>query len=741
MRELMEKTASSLRREGILATAQKGKNYICDHIGHRDALKNCFVDVLFINGCTLPHPMRYRVSHQQEQLRMANITSNVVYFEELEMEMVNLARVFVFFRCPYTDVIGQFIEQAKKYNKTVVFDIDDLVFDRVYTDTVRYVQQMKDTDRRLYDAGVERIGRTLALCGIATTTTEALADELRKYADTVYVNRNVASDQMVMLSEQAMKELDGAWPERKRGHGSRRRLEKRQGQVSIGYFSGSITHNDDFAFILPALIRIMKENTAVHLYLVGELDLPGELEGFKNRIHSIGFMDWKELPFILAQMDINLAPLEDTVFNRAKSENKWVEASLVKVITLASSVGAFKRMIRNGETGVLCQNSEEDWYREISQLIRDSGLRRRIAEAAYRYVLENCITIETSRVYGEFIKSIMTPNVMFKIPTAQISGGNIVAQRHALVLQKNGMDVSFINDGGEEFSNFACYNTEFPIIRSRSGGRFSAVQGSIDTAVATLYTTVEFVQDYPNIGNRIYLVQGLETMFPPLGSMGRIKASQSYMPIGDFKFITVSKWCQKWLHDKYLVEADYIPNGIDISLFRPVKRDFSGRIRILIEGNSEDPNKNTDESFHIVEFLDPEKYEIWYVSNLGKPKEWYRVNRFFRKVPNAKMPQIYRKCHILLKSSIQESFSYPPLEMLATGGLVVARKNDGNAEYLTHEENCLFYDPEKPASAADVIERLLTDEELRNRLCQKGIETAGERDWSRIDADIWKAYH
>ena len=55
---------------------------------------------------------------------------------------------------------------------------------------------------------------------------------------------------------------------------------------------------------------------------------------------------------VIAEMDINLAPLEDTIFNRAKSENKWIEAALVKVVTIASDVGAFHDCIEDGKTGV-----------------------------------------------------------------------------------------------------------------------------------------------------------------------------------------------------------------------------------------------------------------------------------------------------------------------------------------------------------------------------------------------------
>lgn len=72
------------------------------------------------------------------------------------------------------------------------------------------------------------------------------------------------------------------------------------------------------------------------------------------------FVDWKKLPSLIAEVDINLAPLEQSIFNEAKSENKWVEAALVKVPTVASNVGAFQRMIVSGETGILC-DTEEEW--------------------------------------------------------------------------------------------------------------------------------------------------------------------------------------------------------------------------------------------------------------------------------------------------------------------------------------------------------------------------------------------
>ena len=75
----------------------------------------------------------------------------------------------------------------------------------------------------------------------------------------------------------------------------------------------------------------------------------------------------------------------------------------------------------------------------------------------------------------------------------------------------------------------------------------------------------------------------------------------------------------------------------------------------------------------------------------GKPKEWYRVDKFLSKIPYKNVKSVYQQSDILIKSSYRESFSYPPLEMMETGGFCIVAPNDGNVEYLRNEENCLFY--------------------------------------------------
>ena len=126
------------------------------------------------------------------------------------------------------------------------------------------------------------------------------------------------------------------------------------------------------------------------------------------------------------------------------------------------------------------------------------------------------------------------------------------------------------------------------------------------------------------------------------------------------------------------------------------------------------------------------KTNFWYLSNNRKPKDWYEFDKFWNEIPHEKVKQIYYECDILLKSSWLESFSYPPLEMMATGGYAIVVPNGGNIEYLKDGENCLFYKLGDIYSALKNIKRLISDENLQKHLYENGLETAKKRDWKNF---------
>ena len=106
-------------------------------------------------------------------------------------------------------------------------------------------------------------------------------------------------------------------------------------------------------------------------------------------------MDWRELHEIIASCDINLMPLEDTVFHRAKSENKWMEAAFSEVPTIASYNTEIAANTIDRENIILCDNAIE-WREQLDKMISDKMYRERIARSAFEYVMDNKMTIQCS---------------------------------------------------------------------------------------------------------------------------------------------------------------------------------------------------------------------------------------------------------------------------------------------------------------------------------------------------------
>ena len=337
----------------------------------KDVPRNQYI--LIIDGVEniIPQCTRYRVLNKAEQLRKNGFAVKVVNASKFSLSQAQYASHIIIYRAPWSAQLQLLCDLAREEHKPVYFDIDDLVFDTLYTDQLSYTQGLSEKEKGNYDAGVKNYGKMLAACDGAITSTNQLKEELLKYKDSVLLNRNLASSELIAVSSQFLKEDFGT-----------------DDRIKIGYFSGSISHNENFELIKPAIKEVLDHYSSVELHIVGHLDIPQDMKQYTQRIVVHEYVDWKALPQLISQVDINLAPLVDSVFNRAKSEIKWIEAALVKVPTIASHIGSFEDMMIDGQTGLLAKDSE--WKEKLESLILSADLRRELAENAYDFVLENC---------------------------------------------------------------------------------------------------------------------------------------------------------------------------------------------------------------------------------------------------------------------------------------------------------------------------------------------------------------
>ncbi|NCN26058.1 glycosyltransferase family 4 protein [bacterium] len=105
-----------------------------------------------------------------------------------------------------------------------------------------------------------------------------------------------------------------------------------------------------------------------------------------SRMWHVPFMPPELHPKTLSMcdLDIGLAPLEDTEFNRGKSCIKFYEYASVGTVTLASDVLPY-----SDEVGYLAKNTKKDWYNKLEKLIIDHDFRNKLLTKQQKWVREN----------------------------------------------------------------------------------------------------------------------------------------------------------------------------------------------------------------------------------------------------------------------------------------------------------------------------------------------------------------
>ncbi|HSU04622.1 MAG TPA: glycosyltransferase [Acetobacteraceae bacterium] len=182
----------------------------------------------------------------------------------------------------------------------------------------------------------------------------------------------------------------------------------RQGPVRI-LFMGTLTHDDDFALVEPALARLHDDFPGrVSFDMIG-VSARQKLPDWVNRVPlSIsgnlsypGFVNW-----LIQQpgWDIGIAPLAGTAFNAAKSAIKVMDYAALGLAVLASNVPAYRGSVNKDS---LVFNKETAWYEALSRLVRDPVLRTaRAAETRAAFTTRWTLAAQTESRHAALVEAI-----------------------------------------------------------------------------------------------------------------------------------------------------------------------------------------------------------------------------------------------------------------------------------------------------------------------------------------------
>ena len=342
--------------------------------------------IVFVVEDTEALQYRYRVKNVLEALRGNNEWQAGSYLKsELpSIDFGDIDIIIVLRQAAKDGVVLRLIRRAQADDIRVLYDLDDLVFN--YLDLGLVLESVQEKNWLYwmgYIWGVRRIAKRVDgfIC-----TNDFLARKLeRSFKKPVRAIRNSLNREQIEISDKLIKEKM-AW-------------NKKVASFLIGYFSGSPTHKKDFELVEPELVRFLTKYEDAKLRVVGYMDFSKRMRGMidAGRVEVMKPVDYLELQRLMAEVDVNIAPLVINDFTNCKSELKFFEAAAVETTTIASPTYAFKKAIKDGENGFLAKPGE--WYDKLENLYRNPGENRKIAKRAHRYVLKH--------YYGEeFLKEI-----------------------------------------------------------------------------------------------------------------------------------------------------------------------------------------------------------------------------------------------------------------------------------------------------------------------------------------------
>jgi glycosyltransferase involved in cell wall biosynthesis len=326
--------------------------------------------VLFVCGIE-GAPLRYRARLPAEALELLGVESEVRHYRDPALEqLVASADAVVMYRVPATVQVLALIDAARAEGTPVLFDVDDLIFDPSVGEAIPALKLLPPEDAELWMQGVHRYRTTMEACDMFVGSTRALVDHAARVTGMPAERYpNGVGIVMAQLSDAAG------------------RRPRAPGRPRIGYLSGTTTHDHDWLHIEPAVISVLRRRPDVELWLGGHVTPSPALRDHGDQVRRLPMLPWTELPDVLRDLDVNLAPLEPgSIFNEAKSAIKWLEAALTATPTIASPTEPFRDAITDGDNGILA-STPDDWARAMEALLDDGDARARVGERARRDAL------------------------------------------------------------------------------------------------------------------------------------------------------------------------------------------------------------------------------------------------------------------------------------------------------------------------------------------------------------------
>lgn len=292
------------------------------------------------------------------------------------LQMKEIADIWFIKQMGNVEAVQLIQTNAKFTGAKLVMDIDDDPFS-VDPNHPEYAYHKKHEE--LIKAQIENVDHIVV-------STEPLRQVISQYHDRITVIPNAIDPKIWKLEKP-------------------KRNDRR---IRLGWI-GSASHLADREVVEEAIKQIMAKYPQVDFYHAGM----AVVDGAENREFSFaGTKGYKEYPEFLNNLDLDIAiaPIKDTQFNKCKSNIKWLEHSMLKTPMVLSNVYPYATTVTHGKNGYLAKGTNQ-WVKYLSWLIENPEKRKEIGENAYNAVMKDWLIAKQLPKYKELFEKLMPKNI------------------------------------------------------------------------------------------------------------------------------------------------------------------------------------------------------------------------------------------------------------------------------------------------------------------------------------------
>ncbi|WP_114634239.1 glycosyltransferase [Vibrio splendidus] len=393
----------------------------------------CLNSVTIIAELSIQQCTKYRVTQKKEMLELLGFKCEVVSWTDYYKSRTSISHssVVIFYRVPSTDTVLALIEECKRLNVKTFWEVDDLIFNEAILAESKTVSDLSSEVRTQVLEGANSYKQALLACDMAIASTSGLAESMKaEGVGSVFILENCLDSETLQLANEILK--------------SSEKKQKIDNKIRIVYGSGTSTHNIDFEEAASSIAKVLRENSQVIFRIIGLLELPSCFDGLDAQVERFELCSYSEYLRLLSECDISIAPLEKYIFNEAKSNIKYIEASIVKLPSVSSPLSAFVDVINDRVNGYIASDQVE-WFDKLTKLVCCEQTRQDMAINANttvlaRYNTESIANTQLMPIVRDYncIKTkprIVVFNVFYS--PRSFGGATIVTEQINKILQKH----------------------------------------------------------------------------------------------------------------------------------------------------------------------------------------------------------------------------------------------------------------------------------------------------------------